>query len=389
MRQPRRPAPLLLRGGRTWSPLDLAERDLACARGQVVEAAPEGARSVDLSGRLVLPGLVNAHDHFDLALFPPLGRPPYANGYDWAAAIDPADPALVAALRVPLVERLVLGGLRNLLAGVTAAVHHGADHRTLDRDDFPVHVQRRYSFALSPGQTPALRKTYRTTDRRVPWFVHAGEGTDARVSGELDALATANVLRQNTVIARGVAFGGEDARRMAAAHADLVWCPEADRRQYAATTDVRTMRAAGVRVGLGSESPATGARDLLSTLAAARHEQVLSDVDLLLLATKESAQVARMPVGGFEAGAPADFLVVDEIEGLLRGERNAIALMVVGGRPLYGDVALMEAAGVPCSRVIVDGAERGLRTDLASPLRAGVRAVVKGRAPGWMVGLEV
>jgi hypothetical protein len=34
------------------------------------------------------------------------------------------------ALELPLVERLWLGGLRNLLAGVAAVVHHNPWHRS-------------------------------------------------------------------------------------------------------------------------------------------------------------------------------------------------------------------------------------------------------------------
>src|SRR5262249_15056444 len=159
-------------------------------------AAPD--RVVDLEGRLILPGLLNGHDHLDFSTFPALGRPPYASLYDWARDVDGGkdDPAARAALDVDLVDRLFLGGLRNLLAGVTAVAHHGAFHRSLARPSFPVRVLERYSFAHSPGLTRDLKKTYRTTDRRIPWMVHAAEGTDARCRSEVALLAEKNLLRQ-------------------------------------------------------------------------------------------------------------------------------------------------------------------------------------------------
>ena len=62
---------LLLRGGRPWGsdgPEDVLVRDGAIVRiGPRIDAA--GAEEIDVSGRLVLPGLVEAHCHLDKTLF--------------------------------------------------------------------------------------------------------------------------------------------------------------------------------------------------------------------------------------------------------------------------------------------------------------------------------
>src|ERR1700761_6676819 len=42
---------------------------------------------IDLSGLLVLPGLINAHDHLGFSLFPQLGTRPYGNWREWAQDI--------------------------------------------------------------------------------------------------------------------------------------------------------------------------------------------------------------------------------------------------------------------------------------------------------------
>jgi Amidohydrolase family len=362
--------------------------EVAVSGGHVVASSSAPGPRLDLQGLWLLPGLVNALDVLDLSTFPPLGTGTYASLYDWAASLESLDaPAVRAAVAVPLADRLFLGGLRNLLAGATAVVHHHPTHRSLDRADFPVRVLLRYQFADSPGRTPALRRTYRSSDRRIPWFVRAAEGTDERARGELDLLAEANVLRQNTVVLHGTGLRPEDGPRLAAAQASIVWCPEADRRLYGATAPAAALVAAGVRLGLGSDSAATGSRDILSTLAAARREEAFDDETLLVLATRGSADVARLPAGGFEEGAVADFVAVTDLERFLTGDRSAIALVVVAGRPAYGRIDLLEAAEVPGRDVVVDGAPGRLAQPHGTRLQGLFRDHPGVRAITWLRGL--
>ena len=330
------------------------------------DAASSDSVVVDLEGRWLMPGLLNGHDHLDFSTFPLLGRPPYANVYAWARDVDAGagDPSVTAALAVPLVDRLFLGGLRNLLAGVTAVAHHNPFHRSMARDDFPVRVLQKYDFAHSPGLNPRLRKTYRTTDRRIPWMIHAGEGTDEASRQEFGRLVEENVLRQNTVIIHGIAFGADEALRTAEARAALVWCPESNRRLYGSTADVALFLAAGVKVGLGSDSPVSGVRDPLSNLAAARGERVLDDEGLLRLATLGTAEATRLPVGGLEGGDDADLLAVTSREALLAGDRRAVALVMVRGRRLYGEPRLMEAVEPAAVSLRVEGVERRIEPEL-------------------------
>lgn len=387
----------MLRGARCLEDPTGPTRDLLCEGGRVAAIGNPclpGVDGVDLAGGFLLPGLVNAHDHLDTATLPALGCPPYADLYAWtrdvAALTTEGAPELRSAFAVAPVERLFLGGLRNLLAGVTAVLHHGRFHRALARSDFPVRVQPRYDFAHSPGLTADLRGAYRTTDRRIPWCVHAGEGRGPALAVELERLAEANVLRQNTVIVQGLAFGAAQAERLARARACVVWQPEAARRLYDARLDVEALLAAGVRLGLGSDGAATGTRDLLSTLASARVEGAHDDQALLHLATHGSGAVARLETGDWSAGARADFLVSDDLRSLLRGERRAVALVIVEGQARYGVPDLLAQAGVHTATLRVDGAPMALDALLARRARASwatagpvLSATTWGRGVEW------
>src|SRR5271169_2169275 len=46
-----------------------------------------GCTEIDLRGFLIMPGLVNAHDHLQFALYPRLADPPYRNYIDWGTDI--------------------------------------------------------------------------------------------------------------------------------------------------------------------------------------------------------------------------------------------------------------------------------------------------------------
>ena len=88
-----------------------------------------------------MPGLINAHDHLEFALFPRLGNPPYRNYVEWGDDIHNRFPEVIAKHRaVPKDVRLWWGGIRNLLCGVTTVCHHDRLWPVLFAPEFPVTV---------------------------------------------------------------------------------------------------------------------------------------------------------------------------------------------------------------------------------------------------------
>ncbi len=59
---------LVVRGGTIASPAGLTDADIACDGGRIVDVAPDlagGREEIDARGRLVLPGLIDVHLHFN------------------------------------------------------------------------------------------------------------------------------------------------------------------------------------------------------------------------------------------------------------------------------------------------------------------------------------
>jgi cytosine/adenosine deaminase-related metal-dependent hydrolase len=325
---------------------------------------------VDLADSFVLPGLINAHDHLELNSQPRLKwRDRYDNAGEWIADFQPrfnSDPALAVHRRSTLDDRVWVGGLKNLLAGVTTVAHHNPLHRPL-RKRFPVRVVSRFGFSHSlhlDGE--AVAASHRKTPSHWPWMIHAGEGVDEPARRELDTLARLGCLAPNTVLVHGVAFCRSAADRVIAAGAGLVWCPSSNQFLFDATADVRPFDDAD-RLALGSDSRLSGSGDLLDELRAARDTAQVSAEGLARTVGTGAAQLLRLSSGGrLEAGAPADLIVLRPIascpfETLVAAARTDIRLTVIDGHPMIGEpelapaFAAVESGALPAR---VDGCRR-------------------------------
>jgi len=365
---------------------------------------------VDLRGAIVLPGLINAHDHLELNHYGRLkGRDRYENASAWIDDMRPrlsADPVIRRGRAQPLVERLFIGGLKNLLAGVTTVAHHNPFYPEMRRT-MTVRVVRRYGWAHSfllerqpagargePGGDVACRS--RATPADLPFVLHLAEGVDDEARGELPRLEALGCLKPNTVIVHGVAIDGDGWRRVAQAGAGLVWCPASNDFLFGRSVPVRTLlddgeRARGngdcrVTVALGTDSRVTGSRDLLDELRAARDAAPVSAGELLRMVTSSAAALLRQPMSGrITVGGPADLLVIPPFDeepaaALLKTARRDVRLVMIGGRPIVGDpdlASVFRARRVKLRPLRVDAAPKLAHSGLVRRL-AGCPIVEPG-----------
>ncbi len=348
-------------------------RTLRVKNGRVdgIDVAPDkGDEVIDLDRSFVFPGLINAHDHLELNSQPRLKwRDKYANASEWIAEFQPrfdTDPALAVTRPETLDERMWVGGLKNLLAGVTTVCHHNPLHRVLRRR-FPVRVVEQFGYSHSLHiDGDAVAASYRKTPADWPWMIHAAEGLDEAARAELETFRRLGCLSANTVFIHGVAFSPVAAERVIRAGAGLVWCPSSNQFLFDATADVRAFDDAD-RLALGSDSRLSGEGDLLAELQSAHETRQLSAEGLARTVGAGAAQLLRLgDRGRIAIGSPADLTVLQAKEAcpfdtLVTATRSDVRMTMIGGKPAVAEPSLapvFEASAVETSQAMLEGSPR-------------------------------
>jgi cytosine/adenosine deaminase-related metal-dependent hydrolase/ubiquinone/menaquinone biosynthesis C-methylase UbiE len=303
---------------------------------------------IDLSGYLVMPGFVNAHDHLEFALFPRMASPPYPNASAWARDIQHTFANVIAKHRsVPRSVRLWWGGIRNLLCGVTTVCHHNASEPELYRDDFPVRVAHEFAWEHSLTFGGDLRVAHSASPSGRPFIVHACEGIDREASEELWELDRLNVLDQDAVIVHGLAIDDEGAALLQRRGTSLVICPSSNHFLFGAVPDMQ--RLAKVRhIALGSDSPLTADGDLLDEVRFAISCCAISPQLAYRMVTEEAATILRLRggEGSIKVNGRADLIAIrdsgcDGAERLRTLSAEDVEFVMIGGRVHLASEAIL------------------------------------------------
>ena len=352
----------------------------------VDEPARPGDAVLDLEGAFVLPGLINAHDHLELNHYGRLKqRDRYENASAWIDDMRVAlgsDAAIRRNQAYPLADRLFIGTLKNLLAGVTTVAHHNPWYRALDGAF--IRVVKRYGWAhsLALEHQPAgaqgepggeVSERCARTPESIPFIVHAAEGTDEAARAEFPRLEGLGCVKSNTVLVHGVALTVEMWRRACAAGTGLVWCPASNDFLFGQTITARKFldeRNGATHIALGTDSRVTGARDILDEIRVAVATGSVAPPELLEMVTTVPAGLLRLPAAGrIAVGGPADLLVIgtsrsdtrDSATALATARRSEVSLVTVAGRPLVGApefAGVFSARGRHPTRIAVDGVRK-------------------------------
>jgi cytosine/adenosine deaminase-related metal-dependent hydrolase len=291
---------LRLTGARVALSATHAERiDIATSGGRILpfDTRLPARTEFDLSGHLLLPGLINSHDHLEFNLFPRLGRGPYPNASAWASDIYHVDRSpLREHLAVPKRVRLLWGAIKNLLSGVTTVAHHNPYERSVFDRAFPVRVVSRFGWAHSLEFSADLAARHAGTPPHWPFIIHAGEGTDEQARGEVPELAKLGVLGPNTALVHAVALTEQAIESIREHKTSIIWCPSSNLFTLGRTLAQEILRS-GLPIALGTDSAISGAGDLIDELQAARETAGCEPEELYRMVTTNAARILRLRDG--------------------------------------------------------------------------------------------
>ena len=333
------------------------------------------AQALNLQGYVLLPGLINSHEHLEFGLFPKLGRPADAPSYrssiEWAKEIHLLHSGIIAQYRqIPKKTQLWWGAIRNLLCGVTTVCHHNPLHQELTRPDFPVRVLSRFGWSHSLAFDSDLKGNFDRTPKEYPFILHAAEGMDEESRNEVSWLDQMQVLDERTVLVHGLACSASEISLINRRGASLVVCPTSNRFLFGRTLP-RKLLTLVERLALGSDSPITAAGDLLDEIEYLNAQAGLSPHVIYRMVTTNPSEMFHL---NDDQGRIAESGVADLIA--VRGNYDTPARAV--SELTVGDVEFVLLAG---------------RAQIASPsiyarlpydLRSGMELIEVGGYQRWI-----
>lgn len=288
-------------------------------------------------------GLINSHDHLEMNLYPRMGKPPYKNYTEWARDIYKPNESPVKEIEsIPIKYRLLWGGIKNLISGVTTVVHHNPWRYSLGYH-FPVNVLKKYSWAHSIAFEKKLEKKF-SFRKNTPFIIHAAEGTDSLARDEIKQLKDLGLLKPNTVLIHAVAIQEYEIDLIAAARASIVWCPSSNYFMFNSTTDIASIRKK-IPVGLGSDSTMTGPATFLEEMQRAKNSGLVSAKEIFEMSTVSAEKIFNLPQQKIFQGSSADILIAsikteDYYENLILQKASSLSAVMVKGEFSYADQSI-------------------------------------------------
>jgi cytosine/adenosine deaminase-related metal-dependent hydrolase len=355
-------------------------------------AAKSSGPVVDLSGTVVAPAFVDAHDHLFGNYYPKIGRGDgsYLNWKPWDDDLK-AHPVYKERANVQPVDIYRLASYKHIFSGcLTVSDHmpHRVNEPLLEAiKEIPIRIQRKYclahessSYDLRWGDGIVFEHR-RAVKEKIPFITHIEEGWDEEATKGIDILKILGALTRNTVLIHAIALSDKDMNDIAKAGASCVWCPGSNWFMFRKTGQVKKWLAKGINVSLGTDSPHTGELNMLYEARWGRklyrkiYGSDLPYKTLLGMMTINPAKALWLDgeTGSLEKGKSADFIAVsgrdvrrDPWKAVIESDFAAMSLVVYRGKPVYGDPArkdFFKQAGVPFRKISVAGTDKIINGD--------------------------
>ncbi len=310
----------------------------------------DGDVLIDLSGYLLLPGMINAHDHLE-------------------AGIDiHGDSAHEAALW--------MGAIKNVISGVTTVLHHEPQDAVCFMDAFPIRVVRNYGWADTLDHGELLRQ-FRATPPDAPFLFHLSSHTPAEAKQKLMELQPLGIISDRTVVIHGGGLDDEVLGILHRAGASQVWCPSAIMSGDSQVDPTSVI--SNHRVALGTAYSSEHSHDIFEEIQNALSLGVPAEA-LYSMVTTRPCSILRLNngEGRIVAGTPADMVAVvndgaTPSEALCAADAHSLRAVLLGGRPLVAAEDFMERVPESWRRglepIRFDGMTRYIRWQLQRLIR--------------------
>ncbi len=374
--------PTLLRlRGAVWTGevlLDDAEVFTSAATGKILCVGPDcsatpgadKATVVCVQG-VIAPGLINPHDHGNYNHLPRWKHSKhYKDRYEWQAdkSYQIFKAPQSATFSKAKCETMKWAELRALVGGTTSMQGTSGSAcisgwvRDLDTNgstgglsgyniDTQVTKISGTSDKTAQGWANGLK-----TGSSAALVVHLGEGIDALSRDEWYDLVAKGIALPGVSLIHATGLTGLELAEARQAGIKIIWSPQSNLDLYGDTTRVPAALKMGIQVALGPDWTPSGSMNMLDEMRCAKQLSdkrwggLLTDEQLVKMATVDAAASvgADKLIGKLATGFYADIAVfrgdpTNAFASILAARPETIKLVLIGGKPQYGDAEIMGA----------------------------------------------
>ena len=349
--------------------------DVRLAKGIILETGKNlkptrSEQVIEFKSHFLYPGLINAHDHLEMNLYPRLGSPPYNNYLEWSGDIyKPHESPIREIEQVDIKDRLLWGGLKNLISGVTTVVHHNPWHTVFGKSEFPVTVLKQMAWAHSLALDKNIERAFPKRDS-IPFVIHAGEGTDSMALSEIPRLDALGMLRKNTVLIHAVALEDTSIDKIITRQAAVVWCPVSNFFLFGKTAPIEKLKDK-IKIAIGTDSTLTGAPTLLDEMRTSAQTIGVTPIEIFRMVTHLPARIFKLPEPEISHHNTGDLFVTpirheNYFDNLMVTRPADIALVVVKGKVNLLDSEIEGKWNSLKNSFTIDGRLKRTHIDIAS-----------------------
>lgn len=368
--------------GKLVTPTGVVQGELVIERDTITCVAedcpaPPGASIFTVTDAFIFPGFIDAHNHVAYNVLPKWTPPRlYSNRSQWQAAVS------YKAFKTPyntlkakqFCDMVRWGEIAALMSGITSVqgtapnqgCFKGLVRNIENQNDLGLPANHIRTFILDISSFEGSINWTKTRS----FVVHLAEGVDEKSRKEFDRLKTLGLLRAETAIIHGTAFGGAEFEAMGKAGAKLIWSPQSNLTLYAATTNIPLALKYGIEVSLGVDWNASGSDTLFDELRVAEGvnaEQwagVIPSGAWVDMITRHPARALAVDhlLGSLEVGKKADITILtsktaaEPGDTVLASHLGNVEAVWIGGELLYGAASVVETMRpTGCEKLLVQG----------------------------------